>query len=61
MIDGEVTAEQVLDLPMIEAMNLLAMIVWLQRVKDEPSLTMQDAMRTPFREVLSIIEAAEAE
>lgn len=61
MIDGEVTAEQVLDLPMIEAMNLLAMIVWLQRVKDEPSLTMQDAMRTPFREVLSIIETAEAE
>lgn len=61
MIDGEVTADQVLDLPMIEAMNLLAMIVWLQRVKDEPTLTMQDAMRTPFREVLSIIEIAEAD
>jgi hypothetical protein len=61
LIDGEVSPDQILDLPMVEAMNFLAMMVWLERVKDSPKLTIAEVMQTPFRQVLEIIIAAETE
>lgn len=61
MIEAEVSPEQILSLPMVEAMNMLAMIVWVERVKDQPALTVADVMTIPLREVLDIIAAAEAD
>lgn len=61
MIETEVTADQILALPLVEAMNLLGMMVWLEKAKSTPDITMTEAMMVPLSEALQIIAAAEAE
>lgn len=60
MIDAEVTAEQVLALPLRDAIQLLATIVWLGKAADNPTMTIQDALSVPLSEALEAIQAAEA-
>lgn len=60
-IETEVSPDQIMALPMVEAMNLLGMMVWLEKLKTEPTITMAEAMMTPLSAVLEIVTAAEVD
>lgn len=60
MIDAELTPEQLMALPLRDAMQLIALMVWLAQAPGRPGMTIEDAGLVPLGEALDIVAAAEA-
>lgn len=59
MIEADLSPQQVLDMPLRDAVQLMAMIVWLARLRTEPAFTLEQALGVPLSEAIELMQQAE--
>lgn len=59
MVDGEFTPDQVLGMPLRDAVQLMATVVWFELRKTDPTARFDAAFDVPLSAALAALQAAE--
>lgn len=59
MIEADLTQEQVLAMPLRDAVQLMAMLVWMAKAAGNPGYSIDDALSVPLSEALELMQQAE--
>lgn len=60
-MEGEFTPDQVLGMPLRDAVQLMATVVWFDLLRSDPSARFEAAFDVPLSQALAALQAAESE